>query len=108
MWKEYGFLSFAKIIGKILSSKFVQKLFHIAKKTAIDAIKSNAKILIEKTAEATADLIGNKSADKITSISKNFSSKHSDGEIQVDRASPKNVPKKDTHLQKKGNELLIN
>ena len=94
MWKEYGFLSFAKIIGKILSNKFVQKLFHIAKTSPTDAIKTNPKILIEKTAEATADLIGNKSADKITIISKKFSSKHSDGEIQVDRASSKNVPKK--------------
>ena len=94
MWKEYGLLSFAKIIGKILSSSFVQRLFHIAKKSATDAIKTNPKIVIEKTTEATADLIGNKSADKITSISKKFSSKHSDGEIQVDKASPKDVPKK--------------
>ena len=87
-------MSFAKIISKILSGKFVQKNFLIAKKSALDAIKTNPKILIEKTAEATPDVIGNKSADKITSISKNFPSKHSNGEIQVDRASPKNVPKK--------------
>ena len=35
-----------------------------------DAIKPTSKRAITKTAEATADLIGNKIADKITSVSK--------------------------------------
>ena len=34
-----------------------------------DAIKTASKRAIQKTAEATGDLIGNKIADKITSIS---------------------------------------
>ena len=41
----------------------------------IDAIKTTSKRAIQKTAEATGDLIGNKIADKITSVSKKKSTK---------------------------------
>ena len=45
--KGYGFLSFAKNIGKSLSNKYSQKLFDSAKKSTIDALKcfkkSNSK-----------------------------------------------------------------
>ena len=44
------------------------KNFLIALKT--DAIKTASKRAIQKTAEATGDLIGNKIADKMTSVSK--------------------------------------
>ena len=37
--KGYGFLSFAKNIGKNLSSKYGQKLLDNAKKSTTDAIK---------------------------------------------------------------------
>ena len=67
--KEYGFLSFAKNMGKSLSNKYGQKLLDSAKKSTTDAIKTASKRAIQKTAEATADLIGNKIADKITSVS---------------------------------------
>ena len=40
------------------------------KKSAADAIKTASKRAIQKTAEATCDLIGNKIADKTTSVSK--------------------------------------
>ena len=36
----------------------------------VDAIKTASKRAIQKTAETTGDLIGNKIADKITSVSK--------------------------------------
>ena len=49
--KGYGFLSFAKRMGKSLINKYGQKLLDSAKKSTTDAIK---------TAEATGDLIGNK------------------------------------------------
>ena len=39
-------------------------------KTGIDAAKTASKRVVQKTAEATGDLIGNKIADKITSIGK--------------------------------------
>ena len=41
-----------------------------ATKTGIDAAKTTSKRIVLKTAEATGDLIGNKIADKITSIGK--------------------------------------
>ena len=68
--KGHGFLSFAKNLGKSLSNKYSQELLDSAKKSTIDAIKTTSKRAIQKTAEATGDLIGNKIADKITSVSK--------------------------------------
>ena len=41
-----------------------------ATKTGIDAAKIASKRVVQKTAEATEDLIGNKIVDKITSILK--------------------------------------
>ena len=68
--KGYGFLSFAKIMGKNLSNKNSQKLLDSVKKFTTDAIKIYTKQLIQKTAEATIDLTGNEIAEKITSLSK--------------------------------------
>ena len=68
--KGYGFLSFAKDMGKSVSNKYGQKLLDSAKKSTADAIKIVSKRAIQKTAEATGDLIGNKTADKITSLLK--------------------------------------
>ena len=68
--KGYGFLSFAKNIGKNVISKYGQKLVDSAQKFATDGINTVSKIAIQKTAEATRDLIGNKIADEITSSSK--------------------------------------
>ena len=91
--KEYGFLSFAKHMRKSLSSKYGQKLLDSAKKPTADAIETASKRAIQKAAEATGDLIGNKIADKITSISKK-SSNNNDGEELA-------THKKDIYLQKK-------
>ena len=41
-----------------------------ATKTGIDAAKTASKRVVQKTAEATGDLIRNKIADKITTIGK--------------------------------------
>ena len=68
--KGYGFLSFAKNMGKSWSNKYGQKLLDTAKKSTADAIKTTSKTAIQKTAEATGDLIGNQIADKITTVSK--------------------------------------
>ena len=73
--KEYGLLSFAKNMGKSLSNKYGQKLLDSAKKSTTDAIKTASKRAIQKTAEATGDLIGIKIADKITSVSTQLHSK---------------------------------
>ena len=75
--KGYVFLSFAKKMGTNLSNKYGQKLLDSAKKSPADAIKTASKRAIQKTAEATGDLIGNKIADKIISVSKKSSKLHS-------------------------------
>ena len=73
--KGYGFLSFAKNIGKSLSNKYGQKLLDSAKKSTTDAIKTASKRAIQKTAETTGDFIGNKIVDKTISVSKKKSMK---------------------------------
>ena len=57
-------------MGKSLSIKYGQKLLDSAKTSTTDAIKTDSKRAIQKTAEATGDVIGNKIADKIISVSK--------------------------------------
>ena len=47
-----------------------RKLLDAATKTGINAAKTASKRVFKKTAEATGDLIGNKTADKITSLGK--------------------------------------
>ena len=71
----YGTLSFAKNMCKSLSNKYGRKLLHRPKKFTTDAIKTASKRAIQKTAEVTGDLIGNKNADKIASVSKKKSAK---------------------------------
>ena len=54
--KGYDFLLFAKKFG----NKYGKKLMDTATKTGIDAAKTTSKRMVKKTAEATGDLIGNK------------------------------------------------
>ena len=75
--KGYGFLSFAKNIGKNLSNKYSKKLLDTAEKSTTDAIKTASKRVIQKRAEATGDLVGNKIADKITVSIKSTTELHS-------------------------------
>ena len=81
----YGFMSFARTFG----NKYGKKLMDTTTKTGIDAARTTSKRIVQKTAEATGDLIGNKIADKITSIGK-----------------PKKQKKLIFH-QKKDNKLLM-
>ena len=79
--KGYGFLSFAKNMGKNTGkniSKYSsgmlamhQKLLDQAKKSTTDALKTSSKTVFQKTAETTVDLVGNKIANKITKLSRN-------------------------------------
>ena len=64
--KGYRFLSFARKLG----DKYGKKLMGTATKTGIDAAKTASKRAVQKNAEGTGDLTGNKIADKITSIGK--------------------------------------
>ena len=62
----YSFLSLARTLG----DRYGKKLIDTATKTGVDAAKTASKRIVQKTAEATRDLIGNQIADKITSASK--------------------------------------
>ena len=62
-------MPFTKNLRKELSSKYSQKLFGHA---------NESKRAIQKIAEATRDLIGNKIAAKITSVSKISSKNNSE------------------------------
>ena len=64
--KGQGFMSFARS----MSNKYGQEFVDTAKKSAVDAINIASKRAVQKAAEATGDLVGNKTADKITSVSK--------------------------------------
>ena len=59
-----------KIISKNLSGKYTQKLLDHAKQSVTDALKTVSKRAIQRAAEATGDLVGNKIADKITKVSR--------------------------------------
>ena len=64
-------MSFAKNMGKNLINRYSQELSGSVKKSTTDAVKTASKWAIQKTVETVDDLIGNKSADQITSVSKN-------------------------------------
>ena len=68
--KGYGFLPFAKNMGKSLSNKCSQKLLDTAEKIYKRCNKNCFKKSNSKKAEATGDLTGNKIADKITNVLK--------------------------------------
>ena len=69
-----------KNMGKIVSNKYGQKLLDSVKTSTTDAIKTASKIAIQKTAEATVDLIGNKIADKISVLKKPSNNNNSNNE----------------------------
>ena len=50
--KGYGFLSFAKNMGKILSNKYGQKALDSAKTSTVDAIKIASKRAIQKNSRS--------------------------------------------------------
>ena len=84
--KSYDFLSFARMFGR----KYGKKLMDTETKTGIDAAKTASKRVVQETAEATGDLIRNKTADRITSLGKTKS-----------KEKKKMTDKKSTYHQKK-------
>ena len=60
-----------KNISKMFSGKYNQILLDNAKQSPADALETTSKRIIQKTAEATGDLIGNKITNKIARVSKN-------------------------------------
>ena len=78
----YGFLSFIKKMGKnidknidrninkSLNSKYSQKLLDYIRQYSTDMLKTTLERVFQKMAEAEGDLTENKTADKITGVSK--------------------------------------
>ena len=60
--KGYGFLSFARNFSDKYSKSLMDKGIDLSKTFA----KTAGKKILKETAKATGDLIGNKTADKIT------------------------------------------
>ena len=104
-------MSFAKSMGTHLSNKYGQRLFDSATKSVTDAIKTVSTRAIEKTAEASGDLIGNKIVDKVTSVSKKSDKELQNDEannvIETSKTSPKNVPKNMYHQKKDNNKIFF-
>ena len=84
--KGYGFMSFARS----MSYKYGKKFVDTAKTSATDAIKATSKRAIQKTAEATGDLVGNKIADKIASVSEKSTKKLPTIDEDAELTTPKN------------------
>ena len=61
------------------------------KKSTTDAIKTASKRAVQKRAEETADFIGNKTADKITTFFKKSNKElpNDETEVYVERATAK-------------------
>ena len=110
-------------MDKSLSNKYGQKLLDSSKKFTTDAIKTASKRAIQKT---SGDLIGNKSADKITSVSKKSTKElpNDETEVDVEKTTPKKryispeerqqtidelklVPKKDVYFLESVDELML-
>ena len=58
--------------------KYGKKLMDTATKAGIDTAETASKRIVQKTAEATGDLMGNKITDKITSVEKSKSKEKED------------------------------
>ena len=114
--KGYGFLSFAKNssnkygkklmntaikTGTQFNSKYGKKLADTAIKTGKDFATIAGKKVVHKSAEATGDLIGNKTADKITSASK----KSQNEEIQSNEVN--NEIPKERYIPPKERQKII-
>ena len=89
--------------GANFNGKYGKKLTDTAIKTGKDFDMSAGKKIVHKSAEATGDLIGDKIADQITSVSKNHKmKKYSQLKLIM------KYQKRDIFLQKKDNKLLMN
>ena len=95
-------------MDKNLSSKYGQKHLDSAKKkSTTDAIKTASKRWIQKIAETTCDLIGNKIADKITSVSKKSSTELHSNELQNNEANNEAEAPKQRYISPEKRQQII-
>ena len=116
--KGYGFLSFAKNMAKNIGTNISknlrgkygsgmlavrQKRLDHAKKSATDSLKTSSKRVIQKTAEATGDLIGNKNANRIIKASKSSQQNNSE---TITNEHDKEIPKERYVSPEKRQEII--
>ena len=94
----------SKSISENVSKKFSQKRIDHAKHFTINAVKATSKRAIQKTAVATGDLIGNKTADKIT---QQFCESQKLHKRIIQKQMKKKFSEKDINLQNKDRKLLM-
>ena len=111
--KGYGILSFAKNMGKNIgknirknvSGKYSKKHLDHTKKFATDALKTASKRAIQKPAEATGDLIGNTTANRISKVPKTLQQNDSE---TITNEHDQEIPKERyIYLRKKDKKLLM-
>ena len=68
-------------MGRLIQQN--RNLKNTLKDTVIDAAKTASRRVVQKIAEATDDLIGNKKADKITSLGKRKSKEKQDERQEI-------------------------
>ena len=90
--KGYGFMSFTRNFSDKYSKSLLDKGIDVSKTFA----KTAGKKILQETAKATGDLIGNKISDKITSASK----------ISHDEVN--NEIPKERHISPKDRQKIIN
>ena len=85
--KGYGFLSIVRKVG----DKYGKRLMETATTTGIDAAKAAPKRVVQKTAEATGDFIGNKIDDMVTSACKSKQKRKKVEEIYIPTAKRQQI-----------------
>ena len=76
-------------VSKNLSGESSQKPLDLVSQSATAALKTTSKRVIQKTAEATGNLIGNKFDNRITKVSKNL---HQNNSETVTNENCKEIP----------------
>ena len=77
-----------------MSDRYSQKFLDHAKQSGIDAFKTAPKKVIQKAAEITGDLIGNKTTNKIAKVSKKKKIQQNNLETvrnELDKEMPKEI-----------------
>ena len=78
-------------LQKQLEINMEKKLMDTPTKTGLNAAKTASKRVVQQTAEATGDLIGNKIADRITSVG-NSKNKQKEKKDEIDEVEEICVP----------------
>ena len=95
-------------MSKSLSNKYGQELLDSARKYKADVIKTASKRAIQKTTEATGDLIGNKIADKTTSVSNNTNNNNNDNNNNNNNEDVELTTHKKRYISPEERQQIIN